>query len=151
MIARHGMRLFYLPMVELRHILCRHMVNEYEGHALYSSLILWLKLHPLPYSLCTNLPSHNWIHINVHIKALHIKFITLLHFPYQRGILGLPYNANKKLTLTSLRFDMMLFHPINLKSIINLLWRIPLRLPTSTFINLPLDSSFHIKDPLNFI
>ena len=57
------------------------MVKEYEGHDLYSSLILWLELLPLPYSLGASLCFHRVIHIKGSYK-------------------GVPYEAHNPITYT---------------------------------------------------
>ena len=120
MLAKRGIRsstlmmVFYLPMVELGHIPYRHMVKEYEDCALYSSLIL-------SYSFSASLCSHRVIHIKGSYKRVSYQVLNLSHSPSQRGPLGLPYNGEKKLIMTFLRFDTMSIQPTNLKSIIPLL------------------------------
>ena len=70
-----------MPIVELVHIPCRHMVKEYEGRALYSSVILKLELLPLPYSLGASFCSHR---------------VTYIKGSYK----GVPYQVHKPITFT---------------------------------------------------
>ena len=114
------MRLFYFPMVDLRHIPCRHMLNKYEGHALYSSLILNQNYFSLPYSLGASLSYHRSVHIKVHINGSHIQFMAQLYSTTQSKVhQGISHNGDKKLSTTFIRYDLMPFQPINLKSIIH--------------------------------
>ena len=138
------MRLFYLPIVDFDTSHVGTWLRNTKG-MLCILVSFWLKLLPLQYSLGASLRSHRVIHIKAHIKGFHNKLITQLHLPYQRGLIGLAYNGDNKLMMTFLRFDMMFFQPINLKSIIPLLWRIPLRFTTSTFLTLPVSSKFSHK------
>ena len=137
MVARHRIwscnllhwKVFYLPMIGLRHIPCRHMIMEYEG--LHCTLVSCFT-RDTSQTILTKCQTFflQSISRNDHLKRFHNQFITKSHSPYQRGPIGLTFNGEEDILMIFLRIISWHCRKSNPKTTIHTK-RIPLRLSTS--------------------
>ena len=97
------------------------MVKEYEGNALYCSLILCLKLLPLPYLIGASLFSHRLIHTEGSHKRVPYKVHNAITLTLKKRSFRVTLQWRQEDHDDFPKVNMMSLQSINLNSIIPLL------------------------------